>query len=135
MTQSLAQSLTDLRLLMRQNIYSNSEYSDLLLENIEQIFDCTNITFNAETMDISIKIKKTAMKKAEDYSHSVMYYYPLINKAFVSFLNDARIQDELKDCDIKECNIIGFTYEKILSNILSIIDARTLMDNIIIIKL
>lgn len=134
MTQNAAHTLTDLRLLLRNKIYSNCEYADLLLENIQERFDCTSISFNSDVMNINIKIKKTAMKRAEDYSHSVMYYYPLIQQALSSFLSDERIREELVNCDgngKSDCSI----YENIQSNLLSLFNATTLLDNIIVINL
>lgn len=136
MTQSVAHSITDLRLMMRETIYNNSEFIGLLLENIERHLDCTSISFDEDKMEVNIKIKKTAMKKAENYSHSVMYYYPLICNALVSFFSDARIRDELKEqdneTDDSECPT---TYKQVVANILCLFNATTLMDNVIVIQL
>jgi len=130
MNQVTLDILTDLRILMRQTIYCNDEYINLLLEYIKRYFDCTNISFNRNNMMIDIKIKKTSMKKAEDYSHSVEFYYPLICNSFLSFLNDDRIHNELMKLSVN--NMSHEQVRQIIqSKILSLFNATTLLDNIV----
>jgi len=129
MTQTAATQLTELRMLMRETIYNNDQYINLLLNYIEQLFDCTSINFDKNNMKIDIKIKKTIMKKAEDYSHNVMYYYPLICQSLMSFLNDTSIRNEIT-------NATDYVkYELIRSNILPLFNATVLLDNIVVIQL
>jgi hypothetical protein len=129
MTQTVSQQLTGMRLLMRQKFYSNQQYTDLLLQDMEQQFDCTNISFDSDNMIIDIKIKKTAMKRQGNFSHDVTYYYPFITNAFDTFIGS--IRPELEEC----ASTTGYTYEMIRDNCLSLFNATTLLDNMIRISL
>jgi hypothetical protein len=126
MTSAAVNKLTDLRLQIRQKIYNNDDYVQLLLNDIQDVLDCTSIFYNKENVRIDIKIKKTSMKKNDDYTHNVVYYYPLIEKAVSSFLEEPEINKELSDIE----NI-----SEIKSYILFSMNITTLLDNLIRINL
>jgi hypothetical protein len=126
MTSAAVNKLTDLRLQIRQKIYNNDDYVQLLLNDIQDVLDCTSIFYNKENVRIDIKIKKTSMKKNDDYTHNVVYYYTLIEKAVSSFLEEPEINKELSDIE----NI-----SEIKSYILFSMNITTLLDNLIRINL
>lgn len=121
-------NLTELRLLLRREIYINHEDVQLLIHHLEQSFDCASIVFDSNELRIDIKIKKTTMKKAEDYSHQVLYYYPLICKSIASFLDDPRIHSKLDKHGQTVCGTIK-------NNIISLFTATVLLDNTVVIVL
>lgn len=120
--------LTSLRILLRRDIYANEEDMQLLIEYLGQSFDYANVAFDKDELRIDIKIKKTTMKKAEDYSHQVLYYYPLICTSIAAFLDDERISRKLSKYGPS-------VYSMIRSNILSLFTATALLDNNVVIVL
>lgn len=121
----------DMRLMLRKEICSDGKYVNILLKHMKEYFECTNITFNHDEMRIDIKIKKTVMKKADDYSHDIVYYYPLISQAMLSFLNDDIIYNSLSTKGL----FGDALYNGLKTNVLSLFSATVLLDNMIIINL
>lgn len=128
--QSINIDPTELRLFLRSYIY-DEETMEIMKEYIENNLDCTSIIADPNDMVVQIKIKKTKMKKHEDYSHNVIYYYPLITKSILSFLDDNRIRDMIYN-NIPNGKDL---YDHIRFNVFNLFNAVAILDNSILIGL
>lgn len=89
--------LTEFRLILHEVIYKDDYYMNKLINEIKNRFDIFTINLNNSNMSITMKIKKTNIKKNSNYSHTVDFYSPIITDILGTFLSDNEIIYKLKE--------------------------------------
>ena len=126
-------NLTNLRLLYHQYVYNDNANIELLKSIIMQNIDTLSCDYDQEKNTISIRIKKTSMKKNSDFEHSTIYYYYIFNNIFRHYLMNTMciIDPILKDTEYGSINNI---LENAL-NVNTMYNLTCMSDNIIMIYL
>ena len=75
----------NIKLLFHKYIYSDRKYVDILMNIISRYIDLLVIDYNESTKTVSIKIKKTSMKKLPSFRHCIDFYYNSFSHIFSSF--------------------------------------------------
>lgn len=79
---------TNFRVLMYNKGYLNKpEYINTLIDIINKYISTMDVSYSTSDFTITVKIKKTAMKKYPNFSHNVMYYYGIFNTIFREFVD------------------------------------------------
>lgn len=131
---------TNLRLFLRENLYSREDVIQQLIDSIDQSFESFSINYDPQTQSIKIKIKITNMKKRyPDYEHNSIYYYGIMNNLISNLImNNMNIINEAYINSSKEYNKQTSPYYvdlNYISYVSSIYNVTTLLDNITVINL
>lgn len=125
----------NLRLFMQKYIYSEIPYGiiPIMMESLNSFFNLFSINYDTECNCIVMKIKKTEMKKNQDFIHDVMYYYndinEIISNTFIKYNKGIESIKREKDNSINT----DYLYNK--NKVCYIYNITTLSDNIIVIYL
>ena len=79
-------NLTDLRLLFHHHVYNDDNNIEQLKQIIENNIDALSIDYNNTQRIVSIKIKKTSMKKNSNFEHTTFYYYNIFENIFRQYI-------------------------------------------------
>jgi|GEM_PF-2225680 len=79
-------SINTLRYLLFTNFYSDRNYIDQMLNIIQANIECLDINFDPQFFTVTVKIKKTAMRKMPKFKHEPNYYYIPIQNIFKQFI-------------------------------------------------
>ena len=79
-------SINTLRYLLFTNFYSDRNYIDQMLNIIQANIECLDINFDPQFFTVTVKIKKTAMRKMPKFKHEPNYYYMPIQNIFKQFI-------------------------------------------------
>lgn len=129
-----------LRYLLFTNLYSDGRYIEQLLGIIQANIEALDITFDPQFFTITVKIKKTAMRKMPRFKHEPNYYYVPIQNIFKTFIqsNEVLIRTLLSRTlgdDINKAQAyLNYLYltPVILANLCHV---SCMADNILVIKL
>lgn len=134
--------ITNLRLFLKDNVYSRQEIIDQIIQSINNSFELFNVNYDPAMQSIKIKIKITNMKKRFPlYEHNSYYYYNIMNGILLDVFN--RNQELLNTLynmkkheyglDIGEdSNVVDIS---MIPHISGLYNITTLLDNIIFINL
>ena len=131
--------INNIRYCLYMNFYNDSTVIQDLINSIGMHIDCLGIDYDPITYSITIKIKKTAMKKLHGtrFVHNAIFYYDYISRIFSEMFikNKDRIINILGSCGhqnpIEEFdNIIANN-----SSLANLCHITCLLDNIVVIKL
>lgn len=127
---NLYNEIIELKKLIHTHIYPN--HIQELIGMISNSIDLFNIEVN-ENYTITIKIKKTSIKKYDSYEHECTFYYNIINNILYNFfMNNLN----LIDCIRRNNGILSDTNTLLNgSNISLFYNITTLGDNIVCIYL
>lgn len=79
--------IKNLKLVLHEQFYTENILG-AICQRLGQWIDIFNIEYNVETRSITLKIKKTSMKKADNnFEHTAMYYYEIINGVLFEVYN------------------------------------------------
>ena len=67
-------SINTLHYLLFTNFYSDRNYIDQMLNIIRVNIECLDINFDPQFFTVTVKIKKTAMRKIPKFKHEPNYY-------------------------------------------------------------
>lgn len=130
-----------LRYLLFTNFYSDRNHINQLLSIFQNHIECLDIVFDPQLFTITVKIKKTAMRKMPKFKHEPNYYYTPIQDIFKSFIqmNHAEVCAILErntNMDMPQSqaylNTLLYTTPSILANLCHV---SCMADNILVIKL
>lgn len=125
--------ITELRLLLHTYFY-NTQYIGDLVSLIMNTNIASNIyNYDANSRSITIKIKKTVLKKMNNYTHTPDFYYGIFNNVFKIFLmnNSSALCNIAKNHGYEHC----ITNEFIDNCVLGLYTITCLSDNIIVLYL
>lgn len=133
--------MNELREIIFKNLYSDSNCIKSLIEIIPKYIECLSVDYDPQFYTITIKIKKTALRKmyGRSFYHIPQFYYKFIPNIFTEFLiNNLNIRAKL-------IQALGERYQdpyeelnKILLHkdlFINLCQVSCLSDNIIVIKL
>lgn len=80
--------MTDIRLMLHNTLYMNNEFFVELIKKLNRRIDTLQVSYDISTFSITIKIKKTTMKKVTNFEHNVLFYYGLITDAIREILSE-----------------------------------------------
>lgn len=108
-------SSKDFVVFLHYEVYSDKRILDKLLNYIQEQFDLFNMEFDPIEKKIELKIKKTNIKKETNFSHTSLFYYERLNKAFHSFITDTKVHDYISN-RINNSNMITdkFSYDRLM---------------------
>lgn len=123
---SLYDHIVELKKNLHQNFYPN--HIDELITDISSTLDLFNIEVDQD-FSIVLKIKKTSIKRFDEYSHDSKFYYNIVNGLLLNFLqrNLSEISNNFTDMRVQ--------YLINNNNINLFYNITTLGDNIICIYL
>lgn len=132
--------INSLRYLLFTNFYSDERYIAQLLNIIQANIESLDISFDQQFFTITVKIKKTAMRKMPKFKHEPNYYYAPIQNIFKTFIqsNEVLVRTILSrnlDNDMGRANAyLNYVYSTpgILANLCHV---SCMADNILVIKL
>lgn len=75
--------IVDVKLALHREFYPN--YISELISDISNNIELFNIEVG-ENFEICLKIKKTSIKKFENYEHNSSYYYQILDNIILNFL-------------------------------------------------
>ena len=85
-------------------VYSNEEFKENLVNYLSQNMEL--FCYNYTPTSLSLKIKKTTLKKDPEYKHESIYYYNIINQSLyqalqpiISTINDPEILELISNKD------------------------------------
>lgn len=82
--QFIFNEVTNMRVFLHENFYSNEEILQEICNELSQNFNLFTIEYDMFKKTIQLKIKKTNMKKIDDKQLS-SYYYQVINAILVNY--------------------------------------------------
>lgn len=83
-----------IRYWLHTSVYSDQAYIQELVNLISKYIDCLDASYDAINKSITIKIKKTSMKKRHGFRHEPTYYYPIMCQVFRDlFFNHQSLMD------------------------------------------
>ena len=105
----------DFVVFLHYEVYSNQYMLDRLMNYIQEQFDLFNIEYDPVEKKIELKIKKTNIKKETNFSHTSLFYYERLNRAFHSFITDTEVHDYISN-RINNSNMImdKFSYDRLM---------------------
>lgn len=125
----------DIKIILHTYIYNNEVNLNPLLLGLQSI-DPFNIIYDINNRSINIKMKKTSMKKYENYNNSILFYYDFFNKHMSQYLYQLS-SDIAKYLQL--ANNVSITEDEVMciiqNNIYSFFTLTLLSDNFIIIHL
>lgn len=134
-------TMNDLREIIFKNLYTDPDCINRLMGIIPKYIECLSVDYDPQFYTITIKIKKTALRKTygRSFYHIPQFYYQFIPNIFIEFLiNDLNIRGKL-------IQAIGEKYQdpyeelnRILmfkESFINLCQVSCLSDNIIVIKL
>lgn len=128
--------INELRSALHTNVYSNPIFMNLFINIINNEYDfVANINYDPVRKLIEIKIKKSALRKDQNFSHTAQYYYNVFNPIITRILSSPQIKAELYSALNKD-NIAKNTYEYICNGSIPvnlIYNLNAILDNIVII--
>lgn len=133
-------SINTLRYLLFTNFYSDRNYIDQMLNIIQTNIECLDINFDPQFFTVTVKIKKTAMRKMPKFKHEPNYYYMPIQNIFKQFIQAnevlvrAYLSRTLGDDMTAAQSYLNYLYAtpSILANLCHV---SCMADNILVIKL
>ena len=133
-------SINTLRYLLFTNFYSDRNYIDQMLNIIQANIECLDINFDPQFFTVTVKIKKTAMRKMPKFKHEPNYYYMPIQNIFKQFIQanevlvHAYLSRTLGDDMTAAQSYLNYLYAtpSILANLCHV---SCMADNILVIKL
>lgn len=133
-------SINTLRYLLFTNFYSDRNYIDQMLNIIQANIECLDINFDPQFFTVTVKIKKTAMRKMPKFKHEPNYYYMPIQNIFKQFIqaNEVLVRTYLSrtlgDDMTAAQSYLNYLYAtpSILANLCHV---SCMADNILVIKL
>lgn len=133
-------SINTLRYLLFTNFYSDRNYIDQMLNIIQTNIECLDINFDPQFFTVTVKIKKTAMRKMPKFKHEPNYYYMPIQNIFKQFIqaNEVLVRTYLSrtlgDDMTAAQSYLNYLYAtpSILANLCHV---SCMADNILVIKL
>lgn len=133
-------SINTLRYLLFTNFYSDRNYIDQMLNIIQANIECLDINFDPQFFTVTVKIKKTAMRKMPKFKHEPSYYYMPIQNIFKQFIQAnevlvrAYLSRTLGDDMTSAQSYLNYLYAtpSILANLCHV---SCMADNILVIKL
>lgn len=133
-------SINTLRYLLFTNFYSDRNYIDQMLNIIQANIECLDINFDPQFFTVTVKIKKTAMRKMPKFKHEPNYYYMPIQNIFKQFIQAnevlvrAYLSRTLGDDMTAAQSYLNYLYAtpSILANLCHV---SCMADNILVIKL
>lgn len=132
--------INTLRYLLFTNFYSDRNYIDQMLNIIQANIECLDINFDPQFFTVTVKIKKTAMRKMPKFKHEPNYYYMPIQNIFKQFIqaNEVLVRTYLSrtlgDDMTAAQSYLNYLYAtpSILANLCHV---SCMADNILVIKL
>lgn len=130
-------STTEFRLFLHRYFYSNQDFINDLLDMITStdiVFSTTD--YSPQTRSITIKIKKSVVKKDKNFVPNSTFYYPLFNNIFEILFkkNLHSIYSIAKECGYIDINnLLNETY--INSMIPGLYSITCISDNAIVLYL
>ena len=102
----------DFVVFLHYEVYSNQYMLDRLMNYIQEQFDLFNIEYDPVEKKIELKIKKTNIKKETNFSHTSLFYYERLNRAFIT---DTEVHDYISN-RINNSNMImdKFSYDRLM---------------------
>lgn len=133
-------SINTLHYLLFTNFYSDRNYIDQMLNIIRANIECLDINFDPQFFTVTVKIKKTAMRKIPKFKHEPNYYYMPIQNIFKQFIQAnevlvrAYLSRTLGDDMTAAQSYLNYLYAtpSILANLCHV---SCMADNILVIKL
>ena len=133
-------SINTLHYLLFTNFYSDRNYIDQMLNIIQANIECLDINFDPQFFTVTVKIKKTAMRKMPKFKHEPNYYYMPIQNIFKQFIqaNEVLVRTYLSrtlgDDMTAAQSYLNYLYAtpSILANLCHV---SCMADNILVIKL
>ena len=104
--------MNDFRTFLHLNIYNNTNITRLI-SFINKEYDLVSIQDITDNR-VTLKIKKMNMKKISSYNNDVVFYYNIINKAIIDFLNQDDIISIIRNSNDE--NILYALDNNLLSN-------------------
>lgn len=131
--------LSKIRLLFHNTLYNNNNIIYSIIDKLKENFALFSIEYNESLRLISIKIKKTDMKKnISMFQHTSNFYYMMINKVFFEVIQEnIGYISEILDLYRQAYGLSGNELASLSSpDAMSLLyNATTQMDNIIVISL
>ena len=84
-------AINTLRYLLFTNFYSDEKYINQLLGIIQANIESLDISFDPQFFTVTVKIKKTAMRKMPKFKHEPNYYYMPIQNIFKTFIQQNEV--------------------------------------------
>ncbi len=125
------EKIKTLKLLLHKYFYNPNNLQPLI-NSFQNEFDLFSIDYDNTTKIIQIKIKKTNMKKIQNYSHSSLFYYSIINPLITNFLSNYCFE-VIKVCSPDEYHELESLYDP--HNVSLLYNITVIGDNIINIQL
>lgn len=85
---SLINKAGEFRIFLHRLLLENNTLIELLTSYINGEFDTTSTEYVPEWEKFKFKIKKTNLKKKENFTHTVDFYYAYIDNAIYNFIMD-----------------------------------------------
>lgn len=134
--------ITNLRLFLKDNVYSRQEIIDQIIQSINDSFELFNVNYDPAMQSIKIKIKITNMKKRFPfYEHNSYYYYNIMNGILLDVFNkNQELLNTLYNMKKHEYGLdigedINVVNLNMIPHISGLYNITTLLDNIIFINL
>ena len=81
-TDTIMKIANEIRYWLHTSVYSDSSYIKEIVDLISKYVDCLDASYDFINKSITIKIKKTSMKKRHGFRHEPTYYYPIMCQVF-----------------------------------------------------
>lgn len=112
----------DFVIFLHNNIYTNEWIISKLKEQVERKFDLFQINYNDYEKRFEIKVKKSNIKKIENFSHTAIFYYNIIDSVMFDFFRDMETAnyintsiDKISDDDYVCCSNLRDTFNNIMT--------------------
>jgi len=131
-------TVSNLRILLHKHFYIDINIISDLMNGISKEFDLFDINYDICTNIIQLKIKKTNIRKSNDYSHTASYYYNTFNEILLSlFVSRKALLFNLISAHKEEYNFNGGELEALINinTINAFYGITTIGDNIVVIHL
>lgn len=128
--------IVNIRTLLHKYVYTN-DFINIIANELQSSIELFSITIDSNI--ITLKIKKTILKKNSDYQHDSLYYYQLINQILLNvYCNNMQyIYDKLYTSGELDNHMINYITTE-LCNIFTIpllYNITALADNIVVLYL
>lgn len=117
-------------------LLANNEYIEIFKSYINSEFETLSTEYTS-WQTFQFKIKKSNMKKKQNFTHTVDFYYSYIDNAIYYFLTDTAVQIAINEALVDEPNAetIKNVFDEIRSRNIScrcLYTATTTQDNIVV---
>ena len=130
--ESFMNEISEFRVSMHKCLYNDPDCINTLDNIIKNHLEVLSVEFDQAQKYFVIKIKKTSMKKNQNFAHSTNYYYNIFNNIFSEFIStySNRINQERKGLgNYMLSNVVSLGTTNLLYGL------TVLSDNIIILYL